>query len=131
MEWLLTLVPIAFVVLVCGGLHMLMMRGMHSGHDTAAGHGGHLPARGPSDSGPIAERLLEPEVPGARRHHGAGQDRVAELEEQVASLQQEIDAMLTYPQKTGNNRGPARIIALHHNEAAWRDDSEAETSQGE
>ncbi len=38
MEWLFALLPIGLVVLVCGGLHMLMMRGMHGGHGSDVDH---------------------------------------------------------------------------------------------
>src|SRR3989304_8821261 len=101
MEWLLTLVPVVLVVLVCGSLHMLMMRRMHSGHDTASGHGGHLSVTDPNDRGPKLERLVEPGVRRAQRPDGTNGDRVAQLERRGAAVQQEIEAILGEPPKKG------------------------------
>jgi len=129
MEWLLTLLPVGLVVLVCGGMHMLMMRGMHSGHDAAAGHGGPLAAADHDND-------LRPERPIklVRRSELADAndvDRVAELENQVASLQQEIDAMLAYPRRKGNGSSIGRIAAPHHSDVARRNDSRPRRAQGE
>src|SRR3972149_7279249 len=123
MEWLLTLGPVVLIVLVCGGLHMLIMRGRHRGHDTASGHGGHLPVTDPNDRGPKQERLVEPERRGAQRLYGPNADRVAQLERQAAALQQEIEAMLGDPQKTGNGSYLGRVATLHHDDDGSRDGS--------
>lgn len=129
MEWLLSLIPVALVVLVCGGLHMVMMRGMHGGHDAAAGHGGHLSATDP-------ENDARPERP-VKLVRRSGQadanevNRIAELETQVASLQEEIDAMLTYRRRPGNGSNFGRATAPHHSDGAWRNDSRRGTAQGE
>src|SRR3990167_6861259 len=112
MEWLLTLTPVVLVVLVGGGLHMLMMRGKHRGHDTASGHGGHLSVTDPNDCGPKLERLVEPGVRRAQRPDGTNGDRVAQLERRAAALQQEIEAMLGDPQKTGNGGYLGRVATL-------------------
>lgn len=69
MEFLVTLAPLAVILLVCGGMHFFMMRGMHGGHAAQSGHEGHT-GLGSGDS----------------------QDRVAQLEGQVARLQRELEA---------------------------------------
>ena len=108
---------------------MLMMRGMHGGHDAAVGHAGHLPATDPEH-----DAKLERPIKLVRR---SGQvdpsevDRVAELENQVASLQQEIDTMLAYPRRPGNGSSFGRVAASHPSDVAWRNDSRADTAQGE
>jgi len=128
MEWLLTLIPVALVVLVCGGLHMVMMRGMHGGHDAAAGHGGHLSATDP-ENGARPERPIK-----LVRHSGQADanevNRIAELETQVASLQEEIDAMLTYRRRPDNGGSFERVPASHHSDVAWRNDSRPGAAQG-
>lgn len=67
MESLVSLLPIGLILLVCGGMHLLMMRGMHSGH--GAGH---------------------------ENHHGnptaSADDRVASLESEVSRLEEELAA---------------------------------------
>ena len=122
MEWLLTLIPVVLVVLVCGGLHRLKMRGMHSGRGTASGHGGHLSVTDPNDCGPKPERLVEPGVRRAQRPDGTNRDRVAQLERQAAAFQQEIEAMLGDPQKAGN------VATLHHDDGVSRDESEGDAA---
>jgi hypothetical protein len=129
MEWLLTLLPVGLVVLVCGGMHMLMMRGMHGGHDAAPGHGGHLSATDPEDD-------ARPERPiKLVRRSGQGDasemNRIAELENQVASLQEEIDAMLTYPRRSGNGSNFGRVAAPHHRDVVWQNESPTDASQGD
>ena len=120
MEWLLSLLPVALIVLVCGGLHMIMMRGMHGGHGTHAGHGGHQSATDP-ENGARAVRPVR-----LVRHSGQADaneaNRIAELETQVASLREEIDAMLTDPRRPGNGSNFGRVAA-HHSDVAWRNDS--------
>ena len=128
MEWLLTLGPVVLIVLVCGGLYMLIMRGMHSGHDTASGHGGHLPVTDPNDRGPKQERLVEPGVRRAQRPDGTNGDRVAQLERRAAALQQEIEAMLGDPQKTGNGSYLGRVATLHDDDDASRNESEGDAA---
>jgi hypothetical protein len=92
MEWLLTAIPIALVVLVCGGLHMLMMRGMHGGH----AHGGDAHSGASSD------------LHGAT-HEGHDAGRVARLESQVASLRQELEASKAAARDgNGKAESPAR-----------------------
>lgn len=63
MEFLVALAPIALILLLCGGMHFFMMRGMHGGHE--AGHTGHAGSADP--------------------------DRVAQLENQVRRLQEELE----------------------------------------
>src|SRR3990170_813058 len=106
MEWLLTLIPVALVVLVCGGLHMVMMRGMHGGHDAAAGHGGHLSATDP-ENGARPERPIK-----LVRHSG------------------QTDAMLTYRRRPDNGGSFERVPASHHSDVAWRNDSRPGAAQG-
>ena len=67
MEWILPLLPIALILLACGGMHFFMMRGMHGGH--GAGHEGH--------QGSATETT---------------DDRVAQLESQVSRLEEELAA---------------------------------------
>ena len=67
MEWIFSLLPIAAILLACGGMHFLMMRGMHSGH--GASHEGR--------QGSATERT---------------DDRVAQLESQVSRLEEELAA---------------------------------------
>ncbi len=128
MEWLLTLIPVGLVVLVCGGLHMLMMRGMHSGHDTASGHGGHLPVADSDDSGRELERSAKPRVQRTQQLDTASGDRIAQLEKQVEALEQEIEAMLGDPPKTVNGSNLRRVAALHPENGAWRNDSEGDVA---
>ena len=112
MEWLLTLIPVGLVVLVCGGLHMLMMRGMHGGHDTASGHGGDPRVIDLDDHVTQMGRRVEPRVARSRRPDGTDEDRVAELESQVEQLQQQIEALYSDGQKTGNWSSYGRPAAL-------------------
>ena len=125
MEWLLSLAPIALVVLVCGGLHMVMMRGMHGGHDAAAGHGDHPPAE--NDARP--ERPVR--LVGSGQADASDVNRIAELETQVASLRDEIDGMLTYPRGWGNGSNIRGADASHHRDVAWRNESLPDAVQGE
>ena len=128
MEWLLSLAPIALVVLVCGGLHMIMMRGMHGGHDTAAGHGGHLSATDPENDA-MPERPIKL-VRRSGQAESSEVNRIAELETQVASLQEEIDAMLTYRRRPDNGGSFERVPASHHSDVAWRNESLPDAAQG-
>ncbi|MDP2673890.1 MAG: hypothetical protein Q8Q00_03175 [Dehalococcoidia bacterium] len=128
MEWLHALIPVALVVLVCGGLHVLMMRGMHRGHDTASGHGGHLSVTDPNDRGPKLERLVEPGVRRAQRPDDPNGDRLAQLERRAAALQQEIEAMLGDPQKMGNGSYLGRVATLHHDDDASQNESEGDAA---
>ena len=126
MEWLHALITVVLVALVCGGLHMLMMRGMHGGRRTASGHGRHLPVTDPNDRGPKLERLVEPGVRRAQRPDDPNGDRLAQLERQAAALQQEIEALLCDPQKTGNGSYLGRVATLHHDDDASRNESEGD-----
>lgn len=63
MEFLVALAPIALILLLCGGMHFFMMRGMHGGH-------------GASHEGPSA---------------ADDPDRVTQLESQVRRLQHELE----------------------------------------
>ena len=128
MEWLFTLIPVVLVVLVCGGLHMLMMRRMHSGHDTASGHGGHLSVTDQNDRGPKLEHLVEPGVRRAQRPDGPNGDRIAQLERQATTLQQEIEALLGDPQRTGNGSYLGPVASLHHDDDASRNESEGDAA---
>jgi hypothetical protein len=67
MELIISLLPIAVILLACGGMHFLMMRFMHSGH--GAGHEGHQGSA-----------------------TGSTDDRVAQLESQVSRLKEELAA---------------------------------------
>ena len=125
MEWLLSLIPVALVVLVCGGLHMVMMRGMHGGHDAAAGHGGHLSATDPENEARPIKLVRRSGQADANEAN-----RIAELETQVASLQEEIDAMLTYRRRPDNGGSFERVPASHHSDVAWRNDSRPGAAQG-
>ena len=107
---------------------MLMMRRMHGGHDTASGHGGHLSGTDQNDRGPKQGRLVAPGVRRAQRPYGPNGDRVAQLERQAAALQQEIEAMLGDPQKTGNGSYLGRVAALHHDDDASRNESEGDAT---
>ena len=129
MEWLLSLAPIALVVLVCGGLHMVMMRGMHGGHDAAAGHGGHVSATDPANDARAVRpvRLVRP----SGQANASEVNRIAELETQVASLRDEIDAMLTYRRRPDNGGSFERVPAPHHSDVAWRNESLPDAVQGE
>jgi hypothetical protein len=108
---------------------MLMMRGMHGGHDAAPGHGGHLSATDPENDarpeGPIKLVRRSGQAPASEMN------RIAELETQVASLQEEIDAMLTYPRKSGNGSNFRRVAGTHHRDVAWRNESLPDASQGD
>jgi hypothetical protein len=107
-------------------MHMLMMRGMHGNHNAAAGHGDH----------PSAENDAMPERP-IKLVRRSGQadtsevNRIAELETQVASLQEEIDAMLTYPRRSGNGSNARRVAAPHHSDVAWRNESLPDAARGD
>jgi hypothetical protein len=74
MDVLVTLAPIALIVLACGGMHFLMMRGMHGGAAHGDAHDMHAnqPASGDAD----AEKLRQLET------------EVASLREQVAASRQ-------------------------------------------
>lgn len=65
MEFLVALAPIALILLLCGGMHFFMMRGMHGGHEAGADHEGHSSSE--------------------------GSDRVNQLESQVRRLQEELE----------------------------------------
>lgn len=67
MELIFSLLPIAVILLACGGMHFLMMRGMHTGH--GAGHEGYQGNATDSTD-----------------------DRVAQLESQVSRLEEELAA---------------------------------------
>jgi hypothetical protein len=83
MELIFSLLPIAVILLACGGMHFLMMRGMHSGH-------------GANQVG----------------HHGSATDgtdgRVAQLESQVSRLEDELAASQPGALRVvnGNRRDP-------------------------
>jgi hypothetical protein len=87
MEWIVSLLPIALILLACGGMHFLMMRGMHSGH--GAGHEGH--------QGSVT---------------GSTDDRVAQLESQVSRLEDELAASqpAAHPVINGNRRDPRSVL---------------------
>lgn len=70
MDVLVTLAPVALIVLVCGGMHFLMMRGMHGG----AAHGD-------------AHDIHENQPAG-----GADAEKLRQLESEVASLREQIAA---------------------------------------
>jgi hypothetical protein len=74
MDVLVNLAPVALIVLVCGGMHFLMMKGMHGGaaHGNAHDMHGNQPATGTTD----AEKLRQLE------------SEVASLREQVAASRQ-------------------------------------------
>lgn len=99
MEFLVAIAPIALILLLCGGMHLFMMRGMHGGHAAGAGHGGHS-ALGSGDS----------------------PDRVAQLEGQVARLQREIEASQSNRQTNGNGHSREPVAAMHHHEVAAGND---------
>ena len=107
---------------------MLMMHGTRRGHDTATGHGGHLSVTDQNDRGPKLERLVEPGVRRAQRPDGTNGDRVAQLERRAAALQQEIEAMLGDPQKTGNGSYLGRVATLHDDDDASRNESEGDAA---
>jgi len=66
MEWLVTLIPIALIVLGCGAMHLFMMRGGHSGHSGVAGHhGAHAQSSAQDPQARIAH--LERQVDGLQR----------------------------------------------------------------
>lgn len=93
MEFLVALAPIALIVLLCGGMHFFMMRGMHGGHEAGPGHEGHS-GLGREDS----------------------PDRVAQLESQVARLQREVEASQANRQTTSNGHSREPVAAMHHRE---------------
>lgn len=108
---------------------MVMMRGMHGGHDAAPRHGGHLSATDPENDARAVRpvRLVRP----SGQADANEANRIAELETQVASLQEEIDAMLTYRRSPGNGSNFGRVAASHHSDVAWRNDSRPGAAQGE
>jgi len=61
MDWLIGVLPIAFVLLMCPLMMIFMMRGMHGSHGDSAGR------------------------------HDTADDRIAELEQQVRELRAERD----------------------------------------
>jgi hypothetical protein len=99
MDVLVNLAPVALIVLVCGGMHFLMMKGMHGGHEAGAGHEGHS-GLGSEDS----------------------PDRVAQLESQVARLQREIEASQSDGQNTRNGHSREPVVAMHRHVEAAGDD---------
>jgi hypothetical protein len=118
MEWILSLIPIALVVLVCGGMHLLMMRGMHAKHGSASPHDGRHGQESLRMQGlPRPTQLTRD----SQALDGSEAARVAELERQVTELQQQIDEMLTYPQRAGSD-SPGRVTTRHAHDA-WRNDS--------
>lgn len=99
MEFLVALAPIGLILLLCGGMHFFMMRGMHGGHETGAGHEG--------DSG---------------LGSGESPDRVAQLESQVARLQREVEASHGHGQTTSNGHSREPVAAMpHHEDSAGSD----------
>lgn len=66
MDVLVSLAPVALIVLICGGMHFLMMRGMHSGGAHGSTHDMHAnqPATGTTDADKL--RQLESEVASLR-----------------------------------------------------------------
>lgn len=121
MEWLVALVPAALVVLVCGGLHALMMRGMHGGHRVAGVHGGHHTSTDPREQ--TLSKVQASPAGGEDNLHGRDGDRVAELQRQVTELQQEIDAMIGSGPNRINAAGSERNVTLHQGDCARRADS--------
>lgn len=89
MDVLVSLAPVALIVLVCGGMHFFMMRGMHGGH--GAGREGHSGLR--NEDSP---------------------DRVAQLESQVKRLQQEIQASQRNDASAGNGHHRETVLARHY-----------------
>jgi hypothetical protein len=75
---LATLAPVALIVLVCGGMHFLMMRGMHGGgahgdaHDM---HGNQPTTSGAGDAEKL--RQLESEVASLREQIRQDLDKAA------------------------------------------------------
>ncbi len=124
MEWLLTLVPIALVVLVCGGMHMVMMRGMHGSHH--AGHDGQLPPTNSEDDASMGHPVRL--VRSSQQADCGERDRVAELQEQIASLQREVDALR--PRTSGRRSDLAAGVARDGRESAWRNDSRSRSTLG-
>lgn len=99
MEFLVALAPIALILLLCGGMHFFMMRGMHGGHGAESGHEGH--------TGLGSEGSL---------------DRVAQLESQVSRLQRELEASQPDRQSASNGHRREPVAALrHHDDAAAND----------
>jgi Protein of unknown function (DUF2933). len=72
MDVLVSLAPVALIVLVCGGMHFLMMRGMHGG--AAHGNAHDMHANQPAASGT------------------ADAERLKQLESEVASLREQVFA---------------------------------------
>ena len=91
MEFLVALAPIALILLLCGGMHFFMMRGMHGGHEAGAGDEGHA-GLGSEDSA----------------------NRVAQLESQVARLQREVEASQSDRQDTRNGHSREPVAAMRH-----------------
>jgi len=91
MDLLVTLAPVGLILLVCGGMHFVMMRGMHGGaadgnaHDMRANH-----ASGTADADKL--RLLESEV--------------ASLREQVDSARKVPASSATGASSNGRRAGP-------------------------
>jgi len=73
-------------------MHMVMMRGMHGGHDAAPRHGGNLSATDPENEARPIKLVRRSGQADANEAN-----RIAELETQVASLQEEIDAIPLIP----------------------------------
>lgn len=83
---LFSLLPIAVILLACGGMHFLMMRGMHSGHGaTREGHQGSVT--------------------------GSTDDRVAELESQVSRLEDELAASKPAGLRVANDNRRDRVAS--------------------
>lgn len=69
MEFLIALAPIALIVLLCGGMHFFMMRGMHGGAEQGSTHDMH----------------------GNQETTGSGdKERLRQLESEVASLRDQV-----------------------------------------
>ena len=97
MEWLLGMLPLGLILFACVGLHFFMMRGMHGAH--RAGHEGQS-GLGGEDS----------------------PDRVAQLENQVAQLQQEIKASRHDSGDAINGSRPERVQPIpRRDDVAARD----------
>ena len=71
MDVLASLAPVALIVLVCGGMHFLMMRGMHGGAAHGNAHDMHAnqSATGSADAEKL--RQLESEVASLREQVAA------------------------------------------------------------
>ena len=93
MEWLLTALPLAIVLLGCVGMHFFMMRFMHGGH--GSGQQGHSVAG-------VA-------TPG---------DRVAQLEDHVRRLEQELDASRGTSAGSANGRPYEPVSSLSRRDDA-------------